>query len=88
MLENLLKQHPDNEIVILSGEGEIGTFEKYNGKRTVKEIRSRLTSERCHGDRWAKAYMYMHESETGRVYISLDETNQDCRCIRKEDING
>ena len=41
------------EIEILSGEGEEGTREDYEGARTVKAIRARLTSERCGGDRWA-----------------------------------
>ena len=41
------------KIEIVSGEGETGTVEKYNGKRTIKAIKSRLTKERCNGDRWA-----------------------------------
>lgn len=41
------------EIEILSGEGEEGTREDYEGARTVKAVRARLTSERCGGDRWA-----------------------------------
>jgi len=36
---------------ILSGEGEIGTWECV----TTSNIKSRLTRERCHGDRWAHA---------------------------------
>lgn len=40
-------------IEILSGEGENGTREDYNGARTVTAIRSRLTKERAQGDRWA-----------------------------------
>ena len=42
-------------ITIISGEGEIGTREDYTGKRTVRALRSRLTKERAHGDRWAYA---------------------------------
>ena len=42
-------------IRIVSGEGEIGTREDYTGKRTLRALRSRLTKERCHGDRWAYA---------------------------------
>ena len=42
-----------NTLEIVSGEGEIGTVEEYNGKRTIKAIKSRLTKERCNGDRWA-----------------------------------
>ena len=41
------------KIEIVSGEGELGTVEEYNGKRTIKAIKSRLTKERCDGDRWA-----------------------------------
>lgn len=40
-------------IEILSGEGEEGTREGYEGARTVRAVRARLTSERCGGDRWA-----------------------------------
>ena len=42
-----------DEIEILSGEGEEGTREDYEGAKTVKAVRARLTSERCGGDRWA-----------------------------------
>ena len=43
-------------IEIVSGEGSgTGTSETYAGKRTVRAIRSRLTRERCKGDRWAFA---------------------------------
>lgn len=38
---------------IVSGEGESGTREEYEGKRTVAAIRRRLNEERCGGDRWA-----------------------------------
>ena len=41
------------EIEILSGEGENGTREDYEGPRTISAIRSRLTKERVGGDRWA-----------------------------------
>jgi hypothetical protein len=40
-------------IEIVSGEGTQGTVEDYEGKRTLRAIRSRLTKERCQGDRWA-----------------------------------
>lgn len=43
------------EIRIVSGEGTIGNAETYNGKRTVRALKSRLTRERCNGDRWARA---------------------------------
>ena len=40
-------------IDIISGEGEIGTVTRYDGKRTGRAVRSRLARERCNGDRWA-----------------------------------
>ena len=43
----------EETIEILSGEGENGTREDYNGPKTVRAIRSRLTKERAGGDRWA-----------------------------------
>ena len=41
------------DLYIVSGEGEQGTREEYEGKRTVAAIRKRLKEERCGGDRWA-----------------------------------
>jgi hypothetical protein len=43
------------EIEIVSGEGEIGTVEEYNGKRTIRAICMRLAKEESGGDRWAFA---------------------------------
>lgn len=43
------------EIRIVSGEGTIGKSETYTGKRTIRALKSRLTRERCNGDRWARA---------------------------------
>ena len=40
-------------IEIISGEGEIGTREDYDGERTVEAILDLLEEERCEGDRWA-----------------------------------
>lgn len=45
----------NNAIRIVSGEGENGTIEQYEGKRTERAIKMRLTKERCGGDRWARA---------------------------------
>lgn len=86
-MKNLLNQHPESEIVILSGEGEIGTYELYAGTRTERAIKSRLTKEKCHGDRWAKAYIYLHESETGSVYVNLENAD-DMRHIDKANVLG
>ena len=41
------------EIEIVSGEGEQGIFEDYEGKRTERAICMALAKEECHGDRWA-----------------------------------
>ena len=40
-------------IYIVTGEGEQGTVEEYNGKQTAGYIMARLKTERCGGDRWA-----------------------------------
>jgi hypothetical protein len=40
-------------IWILSGEGEVGTRERYTGKLSARALKARLTRERCGGDRWA-----------------------------------
>ena len=53
LTDNLLSRA--ETIMIISGEGEVGTPEEYTGKRTVRALRARLTKERCHGDRWAYA---------------------------------
>lgn len=42
-----------NVITIISGEGNVGRVVPFTGKRTVRAIKSRLTRERCGGDRWA-----------------------------------
>lgn len=43
------------EIRIVSGEGTVGSSDVYTGKRTIRALKSRLTRERCNGDRWARA---------------------------------
>lgn len=63
--------HP---IHIVSGEGEEGTVEVYNGTRTARAIKMRLTRERCGGDRWARAVMYMHTADDG-ADIGMDCTD-------------
>lgn len=69
------------DIVIFSGEGDEGTWERYNGAREAKALRSRLSRERCSGDRWASAWIeaegYIDKAweELGiehRVYLELD----------------
>jgi len=41
------------DMEIVSGEGENGTVEEYDGKPSVAAIMRRLSRERCGGDRWA-----------------------------------
>ena len=43
----------DEDLYIVSGEGEQGTREDYDGPRTAAAVRKALREERCGGDRWA-----------------------------------
>lgn len=61
-----------NEIRIVSGEGEVGTSETYNGKRTLRAIKMRLTKERCGGDRWSQAKVFHHSDERGDVFVNIE----------------
>ena len=61
-----------NNIPIIRGEGEVGTTDKYTGKRSLLAIKRRLTKERCHGDRWAKALVYSHSNDYGDVYVNIN----------------
>ena len=46
----------ENSIIfIISGEGEIGTREKYTGKKSARALRRRLTIEAANGERWSYA---------------------------------
>lgn len=45
-------------VQIVAGEAELGTIKDYTSTRTVRALKSRLTRERCGGDRWAKAHVY------------------------------
>ena len=64
-------------ILIFSGEGDEGTWERYEGSRTPKSIRSRLSRERAGGDRWASAWIEAPGMEDAGypgvpVYVELD----------------
>jgi len=63
----------DIEIRIVSGEGTIGDSEKYEGKRTVRAIKFRLTRERCNGDRWSRAEALLHPEtdDSQAVYFEI-----------------
>jgi len=56
-------------ILIHSGEGAVGSYEHYHGARTGRALKSRLTSEQAHGDRWARALIHDHDS----VYSVLSD---------------
>jgi len=66
-----------NEIRIVSGEGEVGTSEIYNGKRTIRAIKMRLSKERCGGDRWAIAKVLYRTGEGVEVCVNI-ETGECC----------
>ena len=71
-MKNLLNNNPGKEIIIISGEDDgPGTEVIYRGKRTQKAIKTRITKEKCHGDRWATAIIFSHESKTGPVGTDL-----------------
>jgi hypothetical protein len=67
----------EKKIAIVSGEGENGTAELYGGALSERAIRSRLTRERCHGDRWARAIQWSHDNAYGEVGYDL-ETGEPC----------
>lgn len=69
-MENLIKKA--ETVLILSGEGEVGTYEKYEGKRTERALKSRLTKERCNGDRWAFAMVSAGDDYADDTFIELD----------------
>jgi hypothetical protein len=54
-MKNIITDSDKGKITIFSGGGERGTRELYTGKHTDRALKSRLTKERCSGDRWAKA---------------------------------
>lgn len=76
-MHDVTKLIETNEIRIVSGEGEVGTIDGYNGKRTLRAIKMRLTKERCGGDRWAKAKVFSHSNEYGDVFVDV-ETGEYC----------
>jgi hypothetical protein len=66
----------NKDIIILSGEGETGTYERYEGEKTEKAIKAKLEEERCSGDRWARAFVYSYDSEMGAVYVDFETGEQ------------
>ena len=67
---------------ILSGEGEEGTWEKHIA--TLTGIKRIATKERCNGDRFARIWEEIHETETTNAHI-YDIDNGDMRDVPDED---
>jgi hypothetical protein len=70
------------DMLIFSGEGDDGAWERYYGKRDKAAIRRKLSRERCGGDRWASAWIelegledagYPGEKVYGELGVDLDE---------------
>lgn len=82
------------DMLIFSGEGDSGTWERYEGKREAKAIRSRLSRERCDGDRRADAWIelsglqdagYPGAKVYGKLGRDLDEIVAQ-RAVRESEI--
>lgn len=77
------------DIIIISGEGDgPGTIERYEGR--MDALKARLTRERCGGDRWATAWIWVRRDEPGydlwaRLGDDLTETG-DMRIITADEI--
>lgn len=68
-----LIENENRDVLIISGEGEQESFELYTGKRSIRAIKSRLTCERCGGDRWARAEIFSHYPHNGGdAFINLE----------------
>lgn len=76
----------EGKIIIQSGEGENGSFEIYTGKRTERAIQLRLTRERCHGDRWAKAWVKAGPEYAEDTYYDFD--GDGLKTIHDDDIES
>jgi hypothetical protein len=68
-----MRDHNKNKpVLILSGEGDFGVFVPFSGPFTKEAIEEKLIKERCHGDRWARAYVYEYTNEFGDVYSDMN----------------
>lgn len=61
------------DMLIFSGEGDVGTWERYEGARTPSAIRSRLTRERADGDRLASVWVETRPGVYGKLGTGLDD---------------
>lgn len=60
-----------NEVQIVSGQGDMGQVEIYNGKKTMRAIKMRLTKESFGGSCWAKAKVFSHSNDFCDVFIDV-----------------
>jgi hypothetical protein len=74
MEEEMFEINPNfnNDIAIISGEGTSGTAIFYKGKKSIKALKYRLTKERCHSDRWAKAIEFRGIAHDGNTKIGIN----------------
>lgn len=83
--ENAMKggrKHPGRKTYwILSGEGETGTWRRHIV--TLAGAKRIATRERCGGDRWARIYEEVPETETRRAHI-IEIDGDDIRDIPPE----
>ena len=75
-----------NRAIILSGEGEIGTFKRYTGKPTMAAINRLIIKERAGGDRWVNVFVPAGEGYEDDTYIDL--FTGDFRTIKQSDIDS
>lgn len=86
-----MKSLETEKIIILSGEGEIGTFELYTGKRTQRALKTKLKQESCDGDRWVRVFCSAGEDYAPDSYFEIDpdtlESTGYMRTIPEKEIN-
>lgn len=75
----------EKDILIFSGEGIRGTWERYFGARTQKALRNKLSRERSGGDRWASAWIDLGNGTYGQLGGDL-ETIEDQRDVPESEI--
>lgn len=62
------------DVVIKSGEGELGTIERYSGAPNIKAILKKVKEEESGGDRWVFAYAkVVSENIADDTYVQLDK---------------
>ena len=78
------------KIVILSGEGSVGTFEEFTGKRTARSLKTKITKESCHGDRFVRVFASAGDKYEDNTFIELGsddlQPTGEMRTITTDDI--